>query len=223
MTTFYKTKHAGAKILIAFLTVCVSVLCMVGLVGCSGPTPTETTQQFLDGIKANDTESIQKVYAGDPNTVLTITPEDAESEGSDGVVVGEIQDTINNDLVPKLREFDYEITNEQIDGDTATVDVKITTYTVGDAFNTFITDYMSQGFTLALSGASEDDLSELASSIFSTKINSMEKSYTDTVTVSLSKVDGNWKVDDSKSNAELTDALLGGLYTTIESLDGLYE
>ena len=118
---------------------------------------------------------------------------------------------------------DYEITNEQIDGDTATVDVKITTYTVGDAFNTFITDYMSQGFTLALSGASEDDLSELASSIFSTKINSMEKSYTDTVTVSLSKVDGNWKVDDIKSNAELTDALLGGLYTTIESLDGLYE
>ena len=82
---------------------------------------------------------------------------------------------------------------------------------------------MSQGFTLALSGASEDDLSELASSIFSTKINSMEKSYTDTVTVSLFKVDGNWKVDDIKSNAELTDALLGGLYTTIESLDGLYE
>ena len=203
------------KVISLVVIAVLSSLCLVGLSGCAGPSPTEVTQQFLDGIKNNDTESIQEVYGGDTSTMLSAWQEDTTSE--------EMQDLYQNTLMPKLREFDYEVSNEQINGDTATVDVTITTYAVGDAFSSFLSDYMNQAVTLAFSGASEDDLTVLAESILDSKINSMEKSYTDTVTISLTKSDNAWKVDALQEDGEVEDALLGGLLTIINSYGEVYD
>lgn len=213
-----------AKVISLVVIAVLSSLCLVGLSGCAGPSPTEVTQQFLDGIKNNDTESIQEVYGGDTSTMLSAWQEDTTSkEDSTAVSSQEMQDLYQNTLMPKLREFDYEVSNEQINGDTATVDVTITTYAVGDAFSSFLSDYMNQAVTLAFSGASEDDLTVLAESILDSKINSMEKSYTDTVTISLTKSDNTWKVDTLQEDGEVEDALLGGLLTIINSYGEVYD
>lgn len=230
--------RTGALVASAGLALCL-------LAGCAGPSPTEVAQQFLDGVKANDTEALQASYSGDADIFGTwegsiVSADSGDETAGDGSTTGdeaatddstlasddqataEIRSAVDNDLVPKLREFDYELSNEQIDGDTATVDVKITTYAAGDAFSSFMSDYISQAFTLALSGASEDQITELASSIFSSKIKTMEKSYTDTVTLNLTKVDGSWKVDALDNYGEIADALVGGLITTAQSIESAY-
>ena len=99
---------------------------------------------------------------------------------------------------------------------------KITTYAAGEAFNSFASDYMSQAFALAFSGASEEDLASLGVSIFDSKIKSMSKTYTDTVTFTLTKTDGNWKVDAIDPEGDIADAFLGGLITSVNAMDTTY-
>ena len=85
-----------------------------------------------------------------------------------------------------------------------------------------MTDYISQGMALAFTDASDEQLNELATSIFSSKIKSMDKTYTDTVTFSLSKEDNAWKVDAIDEDGEIADAFFGGLVSSLESLDTVY-
>lgn len=213
----------------------VAVLFVVGLAlfllaGCSGPTPTEVAQQFLDGVKADDAEALQASYSGDPNTLFSSELEDVSAEAdaasadaaAEDQATAELQGVIDDELTPKLREFDYEISNEQIDGDMATVDVKMTTYAAGEALTSFVSDYVSQAIALAFSGASEEEISELATSLFSSKMKTMEKNYTDTVTLNLTKVDGSWKVDALDVDSEMSDALMGGLISAASTMESAY-
>ena len=214
--------HIKKKVLLPLIA-SVIALCIVGLSGCAGPSPTEVTTQFLDGIKNGDSEAVMEVYAGDYSPILEGWQNDDSSEGAeDASAVPGIEEICENELLPKLQEFDYEILSEQIDGDSATVEVKITTYAVGNAMSSFMTDYISQGMALAFTDASDEQLNELATSIFSSKIKSMDKTYTDTVTFSLSKEDNAWKVDAIDEDGEIADAFFGGLVSSLESLDTVY-
>lgn len=211
--------------ILLFATVVLSLFCLTTLAGCAGPSPTDTTQQFLDGLKNDDMESIQGAYAGDPNQTFESWGSSAEDESTSndgGVTSTEMKDLIDNDLIPKMREFDYELSNEQINGDVATVDVKITTYALGDALSSFMSEYISQAFTLAFSQPSDEQMNQLATSIFSSKIKSMDKSYTDTVTVNLSKQDNAWKVDAINADSDIADALLGGMISSLKSYQQVY-
>ena len=108
---------------------------------------------------------------------------------------------------------------EQIDGDKATVDVKITTYRIGDAFTAFFSDYISQAFMLAFSDASEEDLDALATTILSGKLADLsEKTYEKTATLSLSMKDDKWVVDNIEDSDEFLDAITGGLVTSMKTM-----
>ena len=218
------TVHASIRKTV-FLSVVASVFTFfaVGLFGCAGLSPTEVTTKFLDGIKNGDSEAVMEVYSGDYAPILGGWQGEDSSEGADeDSTVPGIEEICENELLPKLQEFDYEIVGEQIDGDSATVEVKITTYAVGNAMSSFMTDYISQGMALAFTDASDEQLNELATSIFSSKIKSMDKTYTDTVTFSLTKVDNVWKVDAISEDGEIADAFFGGLVSSVESLDTVY-
>ena len=94
----------------------------------------------------------------------------------------------NEQLLPKMLDFEYEISNEKINGDKATVDVNIKTYRVGYAIFSFFGEYMSQAFALAFLDVSEDQLDALAVSILSGKIADFkEKTFEKTVTLQMSK------------------------------------
>ena len=186
------------------------------------PTPTETTDSFLQALKSQDAEAIAGVYDGMDVDLLEAASDSAEDNETDGD--SETTDTgleavYEEQMLPKMLDFDYELSNEQIDGDKATVDVKITTYRIGDAFTAFFGDYISQAFMLAFSDASEEDLDALATTILSGKLADLsEKTYEKTATLSLSMKDDKWVVDNIEDSDEFLDAITGGLVTSMKTM-----
>lgn len=207
------------------LLVITAIMVMIAVLSGCGPkipTPTETTDSFLQALKSQDAEAIAGVYDGTDVDLLEAASDSAEDNETD--VDSETTDTgleavYEEQMLPKMLDFDYELSNEQIDGDKATVDVKITTYRIGDAFTAFFSDYISQAFMLAFSDASEEDLDALATTILSGKLADLsEKTYEKTATLSLSMKDDKWVVDNIEDSDEFLDAITGGLVTSMKTM-----
>ena len=189
--------------------------------GCSSnPTPTQTADTFLQAIKSQDSEAMAGVYAGGEVDLLDAA---AESEDETEATDTGLTQVYEEQMLPKMLDFDYEFSNEQIDGDKATVDVKITTYSIGDAFTSFFSDYISQAFILAFSDTSEEELDALATTLLSGKLADLtEKSYEKTATLSLTKVDDKWVVDELEPGSDIVDALTGGLVTSFSNMENAF-
>ena len=202
-----------------------AIMVMIAVLSGCGPkipTPTETTDSFLQALKSQDAEAIASVYDGTDVDLLEAASDSAEDNETDGD--SETTDTgleavYEEQMLPKMLDYDYELSNEQIDGDKATVDVKITTYRIGDAFTAFFSDYISQAFMLAFSDASEEDLDALATTILAGKLADLsEKTYEKTATLSLSMKDDKWVVDNIEDSDEFLDAITGGLVTSMKTM-----
>lgn len=196
--------------------------------GCSStPTPTETTDTFLQALKAQDSETMATVYSGEDINLLDAAAEAEESEeaeeaeeAADDLGMTKIYE---EQMLPKILDFDYELSNEQIKEDKATVDVKVTTYRIGDACTAFFSDYISQAFMLAFSDVSEEELESLATTILSGKLADLtEKNYEKTVTLALSKTDGKWMVDAIQPGDDTVDAITGGLVTAFSNMEDAF-
>ena len=207
------------------LLVITAIMVMIAVMSGCGPkipTPTETTDSFLQALKSQDAEAIAGVYDGTDVDLLEAASDSAEDNETDSD--SETTDTgleavYEEQMLPKMLDFDYELSNEQIDGDKATVDVKITTYRIGDAFTAFFSDYISQAFMLAFSDASEEDLDALATTILAGKLADLsEKTYEKTATLSLSMKDDKWVVDNIEDSDEFLDAITGGLVTSMKTM-----
>lgn len=182
------------------------------------PTPTETADTFLTAIKAQDGETLATVYAGGDLDLLDKAAE-ADESGETNEDTG-LAKVYEEQMMPKMLDFDYELSNEQVNGDKATVDVKITTYRIGDAFTAFFSDYLSQALILAFSDASEEDLDALATTILSGKLAELtEKSYEKTATINLSMKDDKWVVDEVQTGDDIVDAITGGLVTAFSGME----
>ena len=213
MKTYSIRKHI-AVILAVFTTV-------FFLAGCSStPTPTQTSDTFLQALKAQDSETMADVFAGEKIDLLdAVSDEEEDTEAADSGLTKIYEEQ----MVPKMLDFDYELSNEVIDGDKATVDVKISTYRIGDAFTAFFSDYLSQAFILAFSDASEEDLDTLATTILTGKLADLtEKSYEKTATINLTNKDGKWVVDMLDTNDDFLDAVTGGLLTSFGSMEDMF-
>ena len=196
-------------------------LCMAfafTLCGCGGPTPTETADTFLTAVKAGDAETIKTVYEDGEFNILA-TWDDGESDDDELVDDSYFEET----LLPKIRDFDYELSNEKIDGDKATVDVKITTYDIGTAFSSFMSEYFAQALTLAFSDTSDEKIEKIGETIFRTKMNELtEKTYSETVTLDLVKKADNWKVCTIDEDSDFLNAICGNMIKTLEQLEDAY-
>lgn len=203
------------------LAVCVTI-CLVAvfaLCGCGGPTPTETADTFLSAVKSGDTETIKTVYDGGSFNLLSAVEDEEAEEGDEA----EDDNYFEEILLPKLQDFNYELSNEKIDGNKATVDVKITTYDIGSAFSSFMSEYFTQALTLAFDGASEEQIEKLANTLFETEINKLKKrTYSETVTLDLVKKDDTWKVAAVDGDSSFLNALTGNMIKTLENLEEAY-
>lgn len=200
------------------ITIALAMLAALSACGPKIPTPTETADTFLTALKAQDKETLASAYAGGDLDLLEEAAESDESEETNED--SGLTKVYEEQMVPKLLDFDYEISNEQIDGDKATVDVKITTFRIGDAFTAFFSEYISQAFMLAFSDASEEDIDALATTILSGKLADLtEKSYEKTATLSLSMKDDKWVVDEIQTGDDIVDALTGGLVTAFSGME----
>lgn len=200
-----------------FSILLISIL-VFSLSACSTPSPTEVTTAFLDAVKTQSTESMADIYADGSWSLSDEAGEEAELEDLD-----EMDQYFQETVLPKLLEFDYEVLGEKIDGEKATVDVKITTYKLGDAFTAFIDDYLTQAFALAFSDTGEDAIEALGTSLFKEKVDAMEKNYTETVAISLSMVDGAWVIDELDDDSPFTNALTGGFVEAAKTLEDSFD
>lgn len=203
---------------ILVITIVMTMLACLCACGPKIPTPTETADTFLTAMKAQDSETLATVYAGGD---IDLLEKAAEADDSGGVKEDSgLSKIYEEQMVPKILDFDYELSNEQIDGDKATVDVKITTYRIGDAFTAFFSDYLSQALILAFSDASEEELDAMATTILSGKLADLsEKSYEKTATLSLSMKDDKWVIDEVQTGDDIVDALTGGLVTSFKGME----
>lgn len=201
-------------------------LCLIiglALTACGGAkvsedmTPTQTTEAFLEAFKAQDEDTLDQVYAGKGNDFLSAYEASEEEEG----VAKALQDA----LMEKWYDFDYAVTGEEIaeDGQTATVDLTITTYDMTAVFNNFYQAFMDKAleqYTGNSTNVSEADYESMATEILQEEIGkATEKDYTGEAKLPLTKTSGRWVVDKiGADNEEFLNAITGGLMDVLQDI-----
>ena len=173
------------KILVLLL-----VVCMLTLTACGTPSPTDVLKADLENAKSS--------------------PEEILSDISDSG----FGETAMNQLVQKVLDFEYQLGEEKIDGDTATVETTITTYPFGDIFKQVITNFIMQAFANA-GDMNDEDMAKLMDDLLIEELNKAEKTYTKTVSIQLKLEDDAWVVQETE---EMSDALTGGLLSFAASM-----
>jgi len=175
------------------------ILLLLSAVSCSAQKPSDVVNNYLNSIKQN---------------VSKVVSEETIDSTDGGQKILDI-------ITESMDDFDYEILNEEIDGDEAVVKVKITTYGYGTAIVNTYRDFLSQAFALALGGASEEMLQSMLYEVFAEKVQEeidKGKTYTGTVSIVLTKQDGKWAVPEEVSS-ELQNAIMGNMLKMIESME----
>jgi hypothetical protein len=169
-------------------------------------TPTMALDTMLKSIQNLDFETAQQYYSGDMGSLEGMS-ENASSETAE-VVDKMLRDALN---------FEYALDNEVIssDGQTATVDIVFTTYNMGEIFKKIIEELTARATVLQEGGMTADqfqtEMNNIVIGIYNDILKTAEKDLKISLTVNLTKVDGQWKVDDLKDSTEFLDALTGGL------------
>ena len=207
------------------LALLISLMMVFSLTACGGPSPTDVSDNFLTAIKNADNEALAECYVEDEFDLFEEASDAAESgDEEDGdKEEAEADDALTKvyeeNLVPKMLEFEYELSNEKVDGDKATVDVTVKTYQMGSAFTAFFGEYMTQAFALVFSDTSDEQMSALAANILTSKLDNMTgKTYEKTATLSLIKKDDKWLVDSVEGNKDVLNALSGGLVDAVSNM-----
>ena len=165
-------------------------------------TQTEETNETYDVVNAYLEEKRQSIKES------FLTNKEDENANSDGIAAVE----------EMLGDYQTELSNEVIDGDSATVDVTVKTYDMGNLISEYITDSISKALELSLEDENADYQSAIAE-ILQEKIDNCKangKTYTQTITITLHKEDGAWTVDESDT---LDDALSGGINAAMEEIN----
>lgn len=197
--------------------VIVLMFSMVMFAGCGSSTDTDTPTGALDGyfkaVKADDKDAMQELYAG---KVTSSLGESLVKDDNSG-----LPEEVKKSILEKILDFDYELSNEKIDGDKATVDAKITTYNMGTAMENFMKSYMEKAMKVASEDPknAEKKIEEMAGEIFNEELQKIEKKdYSKDVTLGLEKKDGKWVVSEFDEKSGIADALLGGLFEKLKEL-----
>lgn len=206
---------------IALLALTVVGCCML-LAGCSSPTPSQTVDSFLQAMKAQDTESMAKYYAGDASDLAGSWLNESVGTDIDGSRdLTDDEKAVMQKFAGKLCDFDYQLGDEKIDGDTATVNVSVTTYDFGEAVDNALNDYLEEAITQAFSGKelSTSKSNKIFYKAFDKQLDKLaDKSVQTDAQLSLTKGDdGSWKVNDLDNDA--VNALTGQLVDKVAAYE----
>lgn len=154
------------------------LVAIVLLTGCSctanmGNTPTKKVEEYLNKYQSNDDDVLS-----DLNDVLTNDTTLTDSERND----------YNDFMKTHYRDMQYEIKDETIDGDTATVDAEVTVRNYADAVNE-ANDYR-------LNNADKFDDENTFASYRLDRLKEVTDTETYTITFHLTKENEEWKIDD---------------------------
>jgi hypothetical protein len=175
-----------------YLAAMIAVLILAGaLAACSAPTPSDVVKAEFDSFINEDVAQLAVDIDADEMGVA-----------------------FPDSFLKKMQEFNYTLGEETITEDTATVAVTITTYDFGVVYPVAQETYFREDFSKIDYELSGEELTQGLFDAFFEAADDADFSYTETVTVPLSKVEGKWMMDDLDENNPLTNALWGGLLTT---------
>ena len=107
-------------------------------------------------------------------------------------------------------------------GDTATVPVEFTYVNAGSLMTEILTEYISQAWSLALSGADDEKLAAAFEEVFDEKTTGADfPTLTATLTIPCVQTSDGWKISSSADNSEdlsaqLLDILTSNIYGALE-------
>ena len=199
------------KKLIAIFT---AFLVTISLTSCGGPSPTDISATFLDGIKEFNPKTIASVYATADKDKIDDLDLDEEDQA--------MLDRLNEDPFNKMLAFDYDLSNEQIKDDKATVDVTITTFDLSKPYENFMKKFFLAAFSMD-ENTSDEEMTEKMITLAADELKPLtEKTYTKTATIDLVKVDDQWKIAEIDDNEDLINALTGGLLDLMNATDNIF-
>ena len=116
----------------------------------------------------------------------------------------------------------YQVGEATVDGDTATVPVEFTYVNAGSLMKDILTEYISQAWSLALSGADDEKLAAAFEEVFDEKTKGADfPTLTATLTIPCVQTSDGWKISSSADNSEdlsaqLLDILTSNIYGALE-------
>ena len=154
------------------------LVAIVLLTGCScsanmGNTPTKKVEEYLNKYQTNDDDVVS-----DLDEVLT----------NDTTLTADERNDYSDFMKTHYRDMQYEIKDETIDGDTATVDAEVTVRNYADVVNE-ANDYR-------LNNPDEFDDNNTFASYRLGKLKEVTDTETYTITFHLTKENDEWKIDD---------------------------
>lgn len=180
------------------LIVSMLVLVMFALTACGSKSPKSVVEDNLKQIKTEKTSSnVSKLF------------NDKTLEQKYGKEYDK--------FIKKVQDFDYEVKDEKVDGKKATVKVEIKTYDFGAAYKTTYDTVVADAKSGKITATT--DIKDYVSNLMFQNLNSVkDKSYKKTVTINCTKNDkGEWTTD-INSNVDFLDAMMGGMFTAIKSV-----
>lgn len=187
----------------------------VSLCSCGTPSPTDTVDKFLNGIKTQNNEEIKGIYADEE---FEFANELNEEDGK------ELNKVLQEKMFPMLMDFQYTLSNEVIDGNKATVDVTVKTYNFGGAFTNFMSNYLTQALALAFGDSNESKIDKLAANLLETELTDLtEKTYEETATITLTSTENGWVIDELEDDGDVMNILTGGIVKSVSSMNNLFE
>ncbi len=202
------------KYLSAFLLIA-SMCCSLFMIGCSynqfnANTPEETVDNFLQAIQSQGYTVAKKFYSSNLDNMAGLRN---QFEG--------ISPAIADRLFRKIAGFAYTIDNvvySKSSADNAKVNVTITSYDLGTAFEKMLIEYMKANFQMTFDGATDDDITQKAEDLILSDIEKTSKSFTSSVTIPVSRVGNQWQIDKIGQNKKLLNALSGNIINTLDAL-----
>ena len=184
-------------------------LLLIGIVllsGCAAKPETNVTA-YLDELKTSissdlNTIAIEKYFDTDVQITENNQEFTLESHESNEMTLRYLE---------LFRGFEYKVIDSTVDGDTAIVNVELTTYPVGQLLQNYMVQLFSNVFEWTFVGLSEEEMTERSTTLFLELSNELEKTYISTVPVYLVKKEGKWLMVGSDKNFELINALTGGV------------
>jgi len=188
----------------------IAAIMMGSLSGCASKVKPEATLiTFLDSFKAKKIIDYPSLFDGEISADMTDNP------FGDSETPSEMTDK----MMEMMLSYEYEIVETKIaeDGLSATVTIKFTTVNIGSIFTTFMMKYIAKAFEMMFSGATEAEMNQVAVDLFLEASKDAPKDKLSTVDVKMVLVDKKWLIHIEKDDLALFDAMMGGLFTTMEN------
>lgn len=174
------------------------------LFGCGGNTSSNVVSEYFNKVKKGDT-NVQELF----NII--------KEEGQEILEEDQLSKELSDKLLKSMKKISYKINSEEVNGNTAIVNVTVNIMNFGEVFVKVIQESFSYSLAQSFSGMemSEEEMGKYINDLTIKYLD--EVSYSDkTGDILLSKVDGKWKINENESLIKLVMGIDSSVFERFE-------